>query len=96
MENCPSATGTDYPNQISFVDSGDTAPGPWIAGQYNTTTDGACVGLVIDSWTSRKIVYTFGSNYGATNDGEWALHDGDIFVVSVKGYLAVSSVPSGF
>jgi hypothetical protein len=62
--------------------------GPWNSGDSNGH-NGSCIGVIVSSWSAKKIVFTFGSGYSGQ------LADGDLFVVAVKGIsLAAAPCPA--
>ncbi len=97
LPGCPGGwTGTDYPNAQLFLADATTVDSPWSAGESDGAHYGDCIGVTISSWSAKKIVFTFGSYYLLVNNGDlYSLHDGDPFVLGVKGGLTEGSV-SGF
>ena len=59
---CPNhGTGRLFGNNFDFHDDS----GPWTAGQGGVPAGQAnCIGIIIRSWSSTKIVFTFGNDYG--------------------------------
>jgi hypothetical protein len=76
---CAGATGNDYGTALFFID--DTQS--WQAGAGKPPTSGACVGVVVNSWTNTSVSVSFGNEYGSFN---WTVFSGDNFVWAVKGY----------
>jgi hypothetical protein len=74
-----SANGDVYNTRLYFVDDND-----FIAG-YGTPTAASCIGVTVESWTSKKIVLAFGNAYGTF--AHWYLSNGDGFAISVKGAI---------
>jgi hypothetical protein len=93
LPNCGNGTwtGKDYPAGKLWFDDANASE-TWTAGALNGT-GGDCVGWVIDSYSAKKIVLSFGTAYGSFG---WTLHDSDQFVLSIKGEPFNGSVPSNF
>ena len=49
-----------------------------------------CVGIIVRSWTSTKIVLTFGAAYGSFD--HWYLNDGDPYAIHVKSLQYANTV----
>jgi hypothetical protein len=45
--------------------------------------NGTCIGLVVKSWSRKKVVFKFGVAYGSFD--HWKVESGNHFVVDVKG-----------
>jgi len=56
----------------------------WNAGMGTSAEPGSCVGLIVKKWTSTKVVFTFGSEYGSAG---WYVEDGEEFQVAVAGAI---------
>lgn len=90
LSNCHSGTGLDYgPSKLWFLDatqqSGPGLVGAFQEGANQSRSYGNCGGIVIESWSSTKAVFTFGSRYASDPAG---LQPGDPVCVSVKGAIA--------
>lgn len=52
---------------------------------YSNATGADCIGIIIQSWTATKVVFTFGNSYGSFD--HWYLSNGDGFAISLKTAL---------
>jgi hypothetical protein len=73
----PGYDGLDFGSNLIFGDNTAT----WEAGFGASATSGNCIGLVIWRYSRVKITYGFGVVYG----GSLVLHNGDNYVVNVRG-----------
>ena len=72
-------TGFDYGKKFLFADTTDG----WNAGEGKPTYD--CIGVVVQSYSPEKIVFTFGSDYGVypVGSGVALLNSGDQFTMRI-------------
>jgi hypothetical protein len=76
-------TGEDYGTAGIWL--ADATVG-WTAGYADNAPGGEdCIGLVISSWTTDQIVFTFGTGYGSPG---FSMSADDVGVVDVHGYVA--------
>jgi hypothetical protein len=73
--------GEVFRNKLYFSDNGNFEAG------YSTATGANCIGIKLVTWTTSKIVFTFGWAYNQSFDGRWYLMNGDGYAVSVKGAI---------
>jgi hypothetical protein len=78
------ANGDVYGTRFYFRDRGNFQAG------YSGPKGTNCVGLIIQSWSQRKIVFSFGNAYG-TFPG-WYLSNGDQYAISIKHTVARGTV----
>lgn len=74
------ANGDVFGNKLYTYDDTDG-----FSAGYSNKTSATCVGIVVSSWTSTKIVFTWGNAYGSYTD--WWVNNGDNYVFALKGYL---------
>ncbi len=79
-----SANGEVFKNKLYFVDDGNFEAG------YSDSSGANCIGIIIDSWSTRKIVFHFGEAYGSFTN--WFLSNGDGFAISIKNAIWGGSV----
>jgi hypothetical protein len=72
-----SSNGEDFGNNL-WLQAGNFA-----AFGQGTPPAGSCVGLIVTSWTSTQIVFTFGSGYNSYD--HWYISSGDSYVLHVMG-----------
>jgi hypothetical protein len=82
--NYGSANGDVYGTKLYFSDDGNFEAG------YSDRSGGNCIGIVIDSWSSKRIVLHFGVAYGSY--ARWYMENGDGYAISVKTTLWGGSV----
>jgi hypothetical protein len=73
-----SNNGNLYGTSFSFTDIGN------FAADTGAPPNGACVGIIVLSWTQSQIVFRFGNAYDTFD--HWYITAGDAFAVVVKGY----------
>jgi hypothetical protein len=73
------ANGDVYGTKLYFVDDTNFEAG------YSDSSGANCVGIVVVSWSSTKVVLTFGNAYGTFD--HWYLTNGDGFAISLKNGL---------
>ena len=77
--------GDDFgPSNLWFEDVNK-----FVAGQ-GTPPTGACIGIIVTTWTANEVVLHFGSAYDTVDD--WNITAGDTYVLSVKGDQASGPV----
>jgi hypothetical protein len=76
-----SPAGLDYGNNFLFADTTDG----WNAGEGSPDYD--CIGVIIQSYASDEVVFTFGSDYGVyrLGTGVALLSSGDQFTMTLLG-----------
>jgi hypothetical protein len=77
--NCGNYTsnGEDYGTaNLEFVDNGNFAAGG------GTPPNGDCVGLVLQSWSTDRVVYRFGNAYNTFD--HWYITVGDQYTVTIE------------
>ncbi len=70
------ANGSVYGTKLYFVADNHFEAGYGVAG--NAT----CIGVIVSSWSPKKVVLRFGSSYGSF--AHWYLQNGDGFALSAK------------
>jgi hypothetical protein len=55
----------------------------WSAGRGDSRANGACIGLIVKSWSRTKVVFKFGAAYGSFD--HWKVYAGDQFFIELKG-----------
>jgi hypothetical protein len=69
--------GKDYgTSNLWFVDDNNFAAG------YGTPPNGTCIGIVVQSWCTHRVVFTFGNAYNSFD--HWYLTAGDQYTVTVE------------
>jgi hypothetical protein len=71
------ANGNVYGNRLYFEDDRN-----FEAGNGSSASTGDCVGIIVVSWTSTKVVLKFGNSYGGFD--HWFLSNGDGYAISIK------------
>lgn len=66
-------------NGLWFKDSTHS----WIAGTGTSKSNGSCIGLIVKSWSRKKVVFKFGVAYGSFD--HWSIDGGNHYVIDVKG-----------
>jgi sugar lactone lactonase YvrE len=84
---CPGATtGLLYGNSFYFQDLTNS----WTAGQGGPGGSGACLGLVVTSWSDSQIIFSFGTDYRAVN--QLILRESDSYSLSLYGTTSTGKV----
>ncbi len=78
-------TGYDYGNNVVLWDNGPID-------QFQAGYPGDCIGIIIQSWSSTQVVFTFGQWYEDVQLGRQPLDQGDPFVIHVKGAVITGTV----
>jgi hypothetical protein len=68
--------GDVYGSKLYFEDDNFFEAG------FSNTQGANCIGIIVDSWTSTKVVLHFGNAYGGFD--HWYLSNGDGYAISVK------------
>jgi hypothetical protein len=68
--------GNVYGSKLYFEDDNFFEAG------FNNSLGATCIGIIVDSWSSTKVVLHFGNAYGGFD--HWYLSNGDGFAISVK------------
>jgi hypothetical protein len=79
--------GDVYGSGFNFTDNTNQ----WSAGG-GIPLNGNCVGLVVQSWSTSKVVFAFGSSYGSFD--HWTADLGDNFTLTLEGATATGPVSS--
>lgn len=70
------ANGDVYGSKLYFADDANFEAG------YSNSSGANCIGIIVDSWSSTKVVLQFGNAYGTF--AHWYLTNGDGYAISVK------------
>jgi hypothetical protein len=54
----------------------------WIAGQ-GTASGGACIGIIVVSWSDTQVVFKFGNSYDSFD--HWSADSGDSYTITING-----------
>ncbi len=73
------ANGDVYGNKLYFTDDANFEAG------FSNSSGADCVGIIVVSWSSTKVVLKFGNAYGTFD--HWYLSNGDGYALSVKTAL---------
>jgi len=73
------ANGKVYGNKLYFTDDANFEAG------FSNSGGADCVGIIVVSWSSTKVVLAFGNAYGTFD--HWFLTNGDGYALSVKTAL---------
>jgi hypothetical protein len=88
-----SGTGMDYGrSNLWLLDTAQSVGlyGAWQNGANFSHNAGNCEGVVIDTWTTTKVVFGFGSTYGSHS---WGLSSGNTVCVEVRGVPGCLTLP---
>jgi hypothetical protein len=77
--NYGSGNGDVYGNKLYFNDDGNG--GNFEAG-YSDKTGANCIGIIVVSWSPKKVVLQFGTAYGGYST--WDLQNGDGYALALK------------
>jgi len=73
------ANGDVYGSKLYFTDDANFEAG------YSNSSGADCIGIIVVSWSSTKVVLKFGNSYGSF--AHWYLTNGDGYALSVKAAL---------
>lgn len=73
------ANGDVYGGKLYFADDGNFEAG------YSSSSGANCIGLIVVSWSSTKVVLQFGNAYGTF--AYWYLSNGDGYAISIKSAI---------
>jgi hypothetical protein len=73
------ANGEVYGSKLYFADDANFEAG------FSNSSGADCVGIIVVSWSSTKVVLKFGNAYGTFD--HWYLTNGDGYAVSIKSSL---------
>jgi hypothetical protein len=78
------ANGKVYGGKLYFTDNANFEAG------YSNSAGADCIGIIVVSWSSTKVVLQFGNSYGSF--AHWYLTNGDGFAVSIKTAIGGGTV----
>jgi hypothetical protein len=70
------ANGKVYGNKLYFTDDANFEAG------FSNSSGADCVGIIVVSWSTTKVVLKFGNAYGTFD--HWYLTNGDGYAISIK------------
>jgi hypothetical protein len=73
------ANGKVYGSKLYFADDANFEAG------FSNSSGADCIGIIVVSWTSTRVVLQFGNAYGTFD--HWYLSNGDGFALSIKSVL---------
>jgi hypothetical protein len=73
------ANGDVYSSKLYFTDDANFEAG------FSNASGADCIGIIVVSWTSTKVVLKFGNSYGSFD--HWYLTNGDGFALTIKTAL---------